>query len=503
MDYFLLLVLILSFAWTCFHVFTTGLPGRRKSSPAMLPPGPRPLPIVGNIFNLGNKPHQALADLSQTYGPIMTLKLGGITTIVMSSPYTAKEVLHKHDRALSARTIPGAVHAKDHHMNSIVWLPPAAHWKNLRKVSAMYMFTAQRLDASQALRRKKVQELLDYVLESCSKGQAVNIGQVAFTTSLNLISNTFFSIDLSHYHSEFSQSFSDITRGVLEDVGRPNFADYFTILRVIDPQGCQKRVKNYFEMLFHIFDGIIDKRTHPSDVSNMSTTGSRDLLDSLLDLAKDYNSEFSLLDLKHMLLDLFVAGTDTTSSTLEWAMAELLCNPEKLTKAQTELRKVIGKDEIVEESKITELPYLRAVVKETLRLHPPGPFLVPRKANSDVEICGFRVPESAQILVNVWAMGRDPNVWENPNSFVPERFLEVNIDIKGRDFELLPFGGGRRICPGMPLAVRMLHLTLASLLHSFDWKLADGLKPEKLDMSEKFGIALQKALPLLAVPIQV
>ncbi|KAF5730772.1 geraniol 8-hydroxylase-like isoform X1 [Tripterygium wilfordii] len=220
----------------------------------------------------------------------------------MSSPYTAKEVLHKRDRALSARTIPVAVHAKDRHMNSMVWLPPAAHWKNLRKVSATHMFTAQRLDASRALRRKKVQELLDYVLESCSKGQAVNIGQAVFTTSLNLISNTFFSIDLSHHHSEFSQSFSDITRGVLEEAGRPNFADYFTILRVIDPQGCQKRLKNYYEMLFHIFDGIINKRTQSSDVSYMSTTASRDFLDSLLDLAKDYNSEFSMLDLKHMLL---------------------------------------------------------------------------------------------------------------------------------------------------------------------------------------------------------
>ena len=204
-----------------------------------------------------------------------------------------------------------------------------------------------------------------------------------------------------------------------------------------------------------------------------------------------------------MLQDLFVAGTDTTSSTLEWAMAELLHNPEKLLKARVELLQTIGKDKQVKESDITRLPFLQAVVKETFRLHPVVPFLIPHRVEEDTDIDGLTVPKNAQVLVNAWAIGRDPNIWENPNSFVPERFLELDMDVKGQNFELIPFGAGRRICPGLPLATRMVHLMLASLIHSCDWKLEDGITPENMNMEDRFGITLQKAQPLKAIPIRV
>lgn len=181
-------------------------------------------------------------------------------------------------------------------------------------------------------------------------------------------------------------------------------------------------------------------------------------------------------------------------------MAELLNNPKAMAKAQDELVQIVGKENIIEDSDISKLPYLQAVVKETFRLHPPAPFLVPRKAESESEILGYVVPENARVLVNVWAIGRDPSRWSDPISFIPERFLDCKIDVKGRDFELIPFGAGRRICPGILLGHRMIHLVLASLLHSFDWKLEDGLKPEDIDMSEKFGFTLRKSQPLLAVP---
>ena len=204
-----------------------------------------------------------------------------------------------------------------------------------------------------------------------------------------------------------------------------------------------------------------------------------------------------------MLQDLFVAGTDTTSRTLEWAIAELLHNPEKLLKARVELLQTIGKDKQVKESDITRLPFLQAVVKETFRLHPVVPFLIPHRVEEDTDIDGLTVPKNAQVLVNAWAIGRDPNIWENPNSFVPERFLELDMDVKGQNFELIPFGAGRRICPGLPLATRMVHLMLASLIHSCDWKLEDGMTPENMNMEDRFGITLQKAQPLKAIPIRV
>lgn len=199
--------------------------------------------------------------------------------------------------------------------------------------------------------------------------------------------------------------------------------------------------------------------------------------------------------------DLFIAGTDTSASTLEWAMTELLRNPEHIVKAQLELDRVYGKNGFVRESEFSKLPYIHAIVKETYRLHPATSFLIPRKTEKDVDLCGYFVPKDTQIWVNVWAIGRIPSIWPNPLSFSPERFLEREIDVKGRDFELIPFGAGRRICPGMPLAYRMVHLMLASLLYSFNWKFSDGISLEDKDMlEEKFGITLQKAQPLQAIP---
>ncbi|RVW41128.1 cytochrome P450 76T24 isoform X2 [Vitis vinifera] len=465
MDYITFL-LLLSFVWTCIHLLKLS-PIGRKPGTASLPPGPRPLPIIGNILKLGDKPHRSLANLSKTYGPVMSLKLGSIATIVISSSETAKEVLHRNDQAFSSRTVPDAVRAHNHHESSVVWVPASVHWRKIRKICTREIFSVQQLDASQGLRRKIVQELLDHVEECCSRGCAVDINGAVFTASLNLLSNTIFSINLAHHGSNFSQEFKNIARGVMEGVGRPNFVDYFPAFRLIDPQA------------------------------------SKDVLDALLNLTKENDNEWSCSDIKHLLLDLFVAGTDTTSSTVEWAMAELLCNPEKIAKAQKEIRGVLGNEGIVQESDISKFPYLQSIVKETFRLHPPAPLLVPHKAETDVEICGFTIPKNSQVLVNAWAIGRDPSTWPNPNAFMPERFLECDIDVKGRDFELIPFGAGRRICPGMPLAHRMVHLMLASLLYSHAWKLEDGMKPENMDMSEKFGLTLQKAQPLRAIPIKV
>ena len=174
-----------------------------------------------------------------------------------------------------------------------------------------------------------------------------------------------------------------------------------------------------------------------------------------------------------------------------------------MSKAKKELEENIGIGKPIEESDVARLPYLQAIIKETLRLHPPVPLLLPRKAEKDVEICGLTIPKDAQVLVNVWTIGRDPTLWDNPTLFSPERFIGSDIDITDRNFELAPFGAGRRICPGMMLAIRMLHLMLGSLINSFDWKLEDGMKPEDMDMEEEFGITLQKAQPLRIVPASI
>lgn len=145
--------------------------------------------------------------------------------------------------------------------------------------------------------------------------------------------------------------------------------------------------------------------------------------------------------------------------------------------------------------------HLQAVIKETFRYHPPGPFIARQKDGDDVEIGGYVIPGNAVVLINIWAIGGDPRIWGNPEEFEPERFLDGDIDVKGQDFELIPFGAGRRICPGQALAHRMVHVMVAALIHNFDWEVENGMR--EVDVSEKFGLSLQKALPLKVVPIKL
>ncbi|XP_042493890.1 geraniol 8-hydroxylase-like [Macadamia integrifolia] len=496
MDFYTLVLGILLVLWSL-----RGWISALSTSHKRLPPGPVPLPIVGSLIELGNKPNESLARLAQTYGPLMTLKLGRVTTVVVSSATMAKEVLQTHDQAFAGRTVLDSVRVLNHHLASMVFLPPSSQWRNLRKLCNNQIFTTQRLHASESLRRQKVRELLAHVRESAQMGRAVDIGQAAFTTTLNLLSNTIFSLDVARLDSETAKEFKAVVWGVLEESGKPNLSDYFPLLRPFDPQGIRRRSKIYFGILYKMFEEMIDKRLKTR--ASLHSLPNNDLLDALLDQFQDNSSEFGRSDIKSLLGDLFIAGTDTTSTTIEWAMAELIHNPDSMAKVQSELQENVDEGKPVEETDAARLPYLEAVVKETLRLHPPVPLLIPHRAETEVEICGFTVPKDTQVLVNAWAIERDPSIWKNPDSFFPERFLGLSgIDVRGRHFELIPFGAGRRICPGMPLALRMLHLMLASLLQSFDWKIEGGTNPKDMDMADKFGITLQKALPLRAIPLE-
>lgn len=201
---------------------------------------------------------------------------------------------------------------------------------------------------------------------------------------------------------------------------------------------------------------------------------------------------------------MFTAGTDTTSSTVEWAIAELLRNPKILAQAQKELDSVVGQERLVTDTDLTHLPYLQAIIKETFRLHPSTPLSLPRMAARSCEINGYYIPKDSTLLVNVWAIARDPNVWADPLQFRPQRFLpggeRPTADVKGNDFEVIPFGAGRRICAGMSLGLRMVQLLTATLLHAFNWELPEGEFAEKLNMDEAYGLTLQRASPLVLHP---
>ncbi|KAF7011923.1 hypothetical protein CFC21_026170 [Triticum aestivum] len=494
-------VLVPWLAWlvaSFLSVYLLNLLARARSS---LPPGPRPLPLIGSLHLLGDKPHRSLARLAKAHGPLMSLRLGAVTTVVVSSPAMARVFLQRHDSAFAARSVPDAT--GEHAAGSVAWLPPAPRWRALRKMMATELFAPHRLDALRHLRSEKVRDLVDHVARLAREGAPVNVGRVAFTTSLNLLSRTIFSADLTSLDDRGrSEEFQQVVTAIMQALGSPNVSDFFPLLAPADLQGTRRRLARLFARLHAVFDAEVDGRLRGRDAGQPRKN---DFLDALLDVAAREDGK-DLLDrqtLRSLFTDLFSAGSDTSSSTVEWAMTELLQNPASMSSACNELAEVIGSKRNIEEDDIVRLPYLQAVIKETFRLHPPGPFLLPRKPERTLKIAGYTIPKDSRVFINVWAIGRDKDVWTEPEKFMPERFLGSTVDFRGADFELLPFGAGRRICPGMPLAIRMVHLVLASLLNQFKWSFPVELERDGIDMEEKFGLSLTKVVPLRIVPTPI
>lgn len=196
---------------------------------------------------------------------------------------------------------------------------------------------------------------------------------------------------------------------------------------------------------------------------------------------------------------MFAAGTDITFITLDWGMTELIMNPKIMERAQAEVRSIVGERRVVMESDLPQLNYMKAVVKEIFRLHPPAPVLLPRESIEDVIIDGYNIPAKTRFFVNAWAIGRDPETWQNPESFEPQRFMDSTIDFKGQDFELIPFGAGRRSCPAITFGTATVELALAQLLHSFDWELPPGIQTKDLDMTEVVGITMHRIANLIVL----
>ncbi|MFS8017023.1 putative geraniol 8-hydroxylase [Helianthus anomalus] len=463
--------------------------------PKNLPPGPTRLPIIGNLHLLGDLPHQSLAKLAKIHGPIMSLKLGQNTTVVISSSTAAIEVLKKQDLAFANRYVPDVVTAYNHNQHSLSFLHVCTEWRTLRRIVTSNIFSNNSLEAKQHLRNQKVEELVAYCRKASLSNENVDIGRAAFRTSLNLLSNTIFSTDLTDPYEDSGKEFKEVITSVMEDSGKTNLVDVFPVLRKIDPQGLRRRMTRHFSKVLGIFDQLIEERQRTGKLEQ------GDVLDVCLKMMQDNPKEFNHTNIKSLFLDLFVAGTDTTSITVEWAMAELLHNPHIMSKAKEELEKLIGKGTIVKEDDLSRLPYLSCIVKEVLRLHPPAPLLLPRKVIKEVQLSGYTIPAGTQVFVNAWAIGRDPTVWDDSLEFKPQRFLESGLDVRGQDFDLIPFGAGRRICPGVPLATRMVPIMLGSLLNNFDWKIDTKVQHGALDMTEKHGTTISKAKPLCVVPI--
>ncbi|XP_071711163.1 probable (S)-N-methylcoclaurine 3'-hydroxylase isozyme 2 [Rutidosis leptorrhynchoides] len=459
------------------------------SSDKNLPPGPRPLPIIGNGHQMVKDPHIAAANFAKQYGPLISVRLGTRLLVIASTPEAAEEVLKTKDRQLSGRSIPDALQQSfiDYYF---VWANDCNdHWKSCRTLTKNELFSPKAIELQSSLRSEKLNIMLDYL--KSTQGKVVQIEELVFTTLTNTLSNMLFSkdfLDLKDEKTAHKLKFGLLK--VLENAITPNVSDLFPIVGGLDLQGLRKDSLNHLDELTAYSGAIIkERRAHVASSKASKVAREKDFLDRLL----EHNFDDAQINI--LVLELFIAGTDTVVTTIEWAMAELIKNKDIREKVLEELKTEIGTNSITTFD-FSKLTYFTTFINETLRLHPVVPVLIPRRAVETCDVMSYTIPENTQIWVNVWAISHDPNVWEDPFSFKPERFLGSDVEFYGRDFEFIPFGGGRRMCPGLPSGLKSLHTILASLILEFDWILPNGADPTQLDMTEKFGVTLQKETPL-------
>nr|UUY86285.1 flavonoid-3'-hydroxylase [Aglaonema commutatum] len=506
-----LLVLSTVLVGAILHRLLSSTSSRSHCPHLPLPPGPKGWPILGNLPQLGAKPHQTLAALSHAYGPLLHLRFGRVDVVVASAASAAAAFLKTHDSNFCCRPPNSGAEHVAYNYQDMVFAPYGPRWRVLRKLCSVHLVSAKALDDFRHVREEEAAALARALLARAGErlggggGGQMEVGEEVNVCVMNVLARAVmgrrvFGGGLGREAEEFKEMVVELMRlaGVF------NVGDFVPGLGWLDPQGVVARMKR----LHRRYDVMLDKIIAEHAASRGEGNGG-DLLSVMVGLrgqAVDADGgTISDVAIKALLLDLFTAGTDTTASTVEWALAELIRHRRVLEAAQREIDSVVGRARLVADADLASLPFLQAVVKETFRLHPSTPLSLPRMASESCEVAGYHVPKGATLLVNVWAIARDPAAWPRPLEFRPERFLpggeHAHVDVRGTDFEVIPFGAGRRICAGMNLGLRMVQFLTATLVHAFDWALPAGQAPENLDMEEAYGLTLQRAIPLKARPI--
>lgn len=476
------------------------LVGRRHK--LNLPPGPKPWPIIGNLNLIGPLPHRSLHDLSKKYGPIMMLWYGSVPVLVGSSVEMAKLFLKTHDDVFAGRPQLAAGKYTSHEYSGILWSQHGPYLSQVRKMCLAELFSSKRIQSFEYMRVEELNSFLRGIFQLSLNGKPISLRDHLNTLNINIMSRMVLGKKYLDEEESSTWSISEFQKLLGEWFllnGLFNLGDWIPSLKYLDVQGYEKRMKAWALKFDKFLEHVLDEHRARREREKENWVA-KDVVDVLLELANDPKLEIKLetKGIKGITQDLFIGGSETSSLIIEWAMSELLRQPALITKAIDELDQVIGRKRWVVEKDIQNLPYICAIAKETMRLHPAAPTLVAHFSKGDVQIQGYDIPKGSMVLVNTFATQRDPNVYERPDEFCPERFIEKNIDVKGQHFELLPFGSGRRMCPGYSHALKVVEKTLANLLHGFIWKLPNNMKHEDLDMEETFGITIPKMIPLVA-----
>ncbi|KAF7828662.1 cytochrome P450 81E8-like [Senna tora] len=455
-----------------------------------IPPGPFSLPIIGNLHQLKTPLFRNLPSFSQRYGPILSLWFGSRLAVVVSSLSAAQECFTKNDVVLANRPrfLTGKYLAYNN--TTVILSPYGDHWRNLRRILALEVLSTHRLDSFLGMRRDEIKRLI----QKLARGSHAEFARVelrsmfsemTFNATMRMVSGKrYWGDDCEVGDVEEAKKFREIVKEFMSTGGTNNLGEFLPILRWFDFGKYENKLKSLGTRVDVLLQALIDEHRNGNQSANS-------MIDHLLALQQSQPEYYTDEIIKGLVLSLLLAGTDTSAVTLEWAFSNLLNHPEVLKKAKEEIDTHIGQERLINETDILELPYLQNIISETIRLYPATPMLLPHEPSSDCIIGGYNVPRGTMVLVNAWAIHRDPQLWIDPTSFKPERFEK-----EGEANKLIPFGLGRRACPGSNLAQRTVGLTLGLMIQCFDWKRVSN---EEIDMTERVAVTLLKQFPLIAM----
>uniref|UniRef100_A0A1J3GJ33 Cytochrome P450 83A1 n=3 Tax=Noccaea caerulescens TaxID=107243 RepID=A0A1J3GJ33_NOCCA len=471
-----------------------------------LPPGPTALPVIGNLHQLPkHNPQRFFYEWAKKYGPILSYKIGSRTMVIISSAELAKELLKTQDVNFADRPPHRGHEVISYGRRNLGMGHYTPYYREIRKMGMNHLFSPTRVATFKHVREEEAKRMMAKINKAAEMSEAVDISELMLTFTNSVVCRQAFGKKYNEDGEEMKR-FIQILYGTQSVLGMVFFSDFFPYTRYIldDLTSLTTYMKECFKRQDTYLQEVVNETLDPNRVKPETDS----MIDLLMEIYKDqsFASEFTIENVKAVVLDIVVAGTDTAAAAVVWGMTYLMKYPKVMKKAQDEVRDYVREkgSTFVTEDDVKNLPYFKALVKETLRIEPVIPLLIPRCCIQDTKIAGYDIPAGTTVNVNAWSLSRDEKEWgPNPDEFRPERFLEKEVDFKGTDYEFIPFGSGRRMCPGMRLGTAMLEVPYANLLLNFDFKLPNGMKPEDINMDVMTGLAMHKSDHLKLVPEKV
>ncbi|XP_051131705.1 cytochrome P450 736A117-like [Andrographis paniculata] len=466
------------------------------------PPSPPRLPILGNLHQLSPLTHRSFHALGAKYGPIMLLHLGRLPVIIVQSSAAAAEIMKTHDLVFADKPGSGTMRKLFYNHKDISVAPYGEYWRKLKSICILQLLSCKRVQSFHFIREEEIALLVEKIKACCRSSSPVNLSELFTSFTYDVICRA--SCGRKYSEGEDGWRFPRLLTQVMELVGSMNVGEYVPWLWWIDSiTGFNRRVNRVAKEVDEFLEMVIQDHLNSRRLE-IGESGHGNHEDSFVGILHNIYAD-NIIDrdgIKAIILDMFAGGTETAAAALEWTMTELLRHPNVMNKLKCEVRAIL-KDKnhtiSITNDDLEQMHYLRAVVKETLRIHPPIAFMS-RLARQDVKVMGYDIPAGTMVILNAWAVGRDPASWDEPDTFKPERFVGSSIDFKGVDFELIPFGAGRRGCPGIGFAMANIELVLANLINKFEWELPN---LEGLDTTEQPGVTTHRKNPLFAVATEL